>query len=623
MSPGGSIVPGDGSRGRSQGDNARPLAAPLARDEDGTLQSPVGSREGFSVAVTVGGLSNTRSEDITRHMVVMRNRQGLYVPVKRPARSLEMDRRGSLGDLVSFGQEATKRDEYDRWRQSYPCALGAFQGRLAERLRGKRIVLFTDYDGTLANIVREPENAFMSDHMRRALNLVSQLFPTAIVSGRARRKVEDFVGLDHLMYAGSHGLDIAAPTLDVTNGKRATRILSHTPGERFGPLMDKIFASLSAAVKDIKGSGVEHNKFAVSVHFRNCSPADYQRIQDVVEAELACHDGLRMSRGRKVLEVRPELQWDKGKALTYLMRLMGLDRDPHAVPIYLGDDRTDEDAFRAVTELSQDGFGVLVSTIAKDTGAKLSLRDPAEVERFLRLLAQWGMDGERNPWLTGEGLSISLSRVAEVTAETVDAVDHIPESEEIPPPIVGCDANVRTSEAGAAGPSGQGCDADKVVLWRPGPREPTKELARLVEADWRAQEEADDDLRTSKETAGVSSGRDSGAIHRSAGQPAVKALSSELYQLTVGGAPGTAGTVATAGDTEEGGLERQGSGLERRGSGQFRLSCTGRRSFAQEFPAGGHSSSAREDPTTPGSGLRRSSMTLGRRRDLEQHGPQI
>lgn len=116
----------------------------------------------------------------------------------------------------------------------------------------------------------------------------------------------------------------------------------------------------------------------------SCLPPPPQEVQ----AELEMHSGLRMSRGRKVLEVRPDLEWDKGRALTFLMQLMELDRDPDAVPIYLGDDRTDEDAFRAVADLSPLGFGILVSSVVKPTAARYTLRDPSEVERFLRALAQ-------------------------------------------------------------------------------------------------------------------------------------------------------------------------------------------------------------------------------------------
>ena len=80
-----------------------------------------------------------------------------------------------------------------------------------EKTSGKEVCVFLDYDGTLSPIVNDPEKAVMSEEMRQAVNKVSSRFKTSIISGRAVNKVKNFVQIDHLFYAGSHGLDIEGP----------------------------------------------------------------------------------------------------------------------------------------------------------------------------------------------------------------------------------------------------------------------------------------------------------------------------------------------------------------------------------------------------------------------------
>lgn len=100
--------------------------------------------------------------------------------------------------------------------------------RFLEKVSGKRVVVFLDYDGTLTPIVSNPDHAFMSPSMRGIVKEVGRLFPTAIISGRGRLKVEDFVQLDELFYAGSHGLDIKGPVVRAQILWRTRECLVHT-----------------------------------------------------------------------------------------------------------------------------------------------------------------------------------------------------------------------------------------------------------------------------------------------------------------------------------------------------------------------------------------------------------
>ena len=127
-----------------------------------------------------------------------------------------------LGCHIRTGSEWSIRTF--RWcvQAEHPCLLGCFDQFLSLASR-KRVVVFLDYDGTLTPIVSNPDLAVMSEAMRGTVKRVAQTFPTAIITGRGRRKVEDFVQLDELFYAGSHGLDIKGP---VVSCLLATLVLS-------------------------------------------------------------------------------------------------------------------------------------------------------------------------------------------------------------------------------------------------------------------------------------------------------------------------------------------------------------------------------------------------------------
>ncbi|UPQ97713.1 trehalose 6-phosphate phosphatase [Chloropicon primus] len=271
-----------------------------------------------------------------------------------------------------------------------PCALENFEDCLSEaKRRGTQVCVFLDYDGTLSPIVNDPDKAEMSEEMRRAVNRVSEKFRTSIISGRALEKVKNFVKLDHLYYAGSHGLDIegpAPPPKERDEGEDEPSV-SHRPPGLDIELVREVRHILEQKTKGIQGVTIEDNKFCCSVHFRNSSPdsiGDIEAIvRDVVEAK-----GLQMKKGRKVFEVRPQITWNKGHALSYLLNTVFKLADEESFPIYLGDDKTDEDAFAKIKEMGT-GCGILVSTVVKPTVASYSVREPRDVLAFLEKLAAW------------------------------------------------------------------------------------------------------------------------------------------------------------------------------------------------------------------------------------------
>eukprot|EP00775_Hariotina_reticulata_P009792 gene9792-9950_t len=190
--------------------------------------------------------------------------------------------------------------------------------------------------GTLTPIVNNPDNALLSPQMRDTVRQVAHLFPTAIISGRGRDK-------DDHSNATPHNFQAAA---------------------EFRPMIDQLYQDLCARLQDIPGASVEHNNFCVSAHFRNCASDSWQRVVLAVNDSVAAQPGqLHVTRGRKVLEIRPMSD---------------------VMPIYIGDDKTDEDAFHALQGHS--GIGILVSTRVKPTAAAFTVRDPDEVAAFLKML---------------------------------------------------------------------------------------------------------------------------------------------------------------------------------------------------------------------------------------------
>eukprot|EP01025_Chloroclados_australasicus_P035794 TRINITY_DN3641_c1_g1_i2.p3 TRINITY_DN3641_c1_g1~~TRINITY_DN3641_c1_g1_i2.p3 ORF type:complete len:283 (-),score=33.72 TRINITY_DN3641_c1_g1_i2:2541-3290(-) len=232
--------------------------------------------------------------------------------------------------------------------------------------------------------------------MRSTIAQTASLFPTAIISGRSLNKLTDFMQLNQLYYAGSHGMDIQGP--QQTNPDTNAPCVSFQPASRFLDLMNEVNQALQQSLSKIPGASVENNKYCVSAHFRNCDPDCWSDVAREVDKIARNNPELKVTKGRKVLEIRPKIDWDKGRALLHLINALHLSQyQDEILPIYLGDDTTDEDAFRALNTLKQ-GFGILVSSKAKPTAARYTLNDPSEVQSFLQRLVEWGQTSD-NAWI--------------------------------------------------------------------------------------------------------------------------------------------------------------------------------------------------------------------------------
>ncbi|XP_071722033.1 probable trehalose-phosphate phosphatase H, partial [Rutidosis leptorrhynchoides] len=224
--------------------------------------------------------------------------------------------------------------------------------------------------------------------MRRTVRKLAQCFPTAIVSGRCRDKVFNFVKLTELYYAGSHGMDIKGPEKGSKYRKDGEESVLCQPASEFLPMIDEVYKILVEKTKSTPGAKVENNKFCLSVHFRCVEENQWSELAKLVKSVLHEYPELKLTQGRKVLEIRPTIKWDKGKALEFLLESLGFANCSDVFPVYIGDDRTDEDAFKILRERGH-GFGILVSKFPKDTNASYSLQEPDEVMDFLQRLVRW------------------------------------------------------------------------------------------------------------------------------------------------------------------------------------------------------------------------------------------
>jgi trehalose 6-phosphate phosphatase len=262
-----------------------------------------------------------------------------------------------------------------------PDALRAGE-QFAARLAGRRPALFLDYDGVLTAIVDRPEDAVMTDSMRYVVQALAQRCSVCVVSGRDRPVVQQLMGVEDLVVAGSHGFDIWSPQGGT---------IGHDAATGFEDLISEVSNRLCAEVALMPGAVVEPKRASVAVHYRLADRQDQARISALVDELLEEYTGrLKVTPGKMVYEVQPKIDWHKGKAVLHLLQTLDLDAED-VVPLYLGDDITDEDAFRA---LAGRGIGIIVGNpddpevADRLTAAEFVLESTVEVEQFLDTLAR-------------------------------------------------------------------------------------------------------------------------------------------------------------------------------------------------------------------------------------------
>lgn len=276
--------------------------------------------------------------------------------------------------VVQNLQELDIEFKKEREPKDLPSALGNFQ-ELKDNYMQKKSFLFLDFDGTLAPIVEHHADAAISEEMRRLVKILAEHYPVAVISGRGMVDVMQRVGLPNLYYAGSHGYEISGPNEFFKENEEAQQVL---------PLFDEIEPILREQLQEIHGVDFERKKFTLAVHYRQVKQEDEQDVHHRIEKVLRDYPQLTRAGGKKVVEIRPNINWHKGKAVEFLKREISKEENPFS--IYVGDDVTDEDAFREVSN----GLGILVGDHDNRSYADYALKDLEEVKTFFRELIKAG-----------------------------------------------------------------------------------------------------------------------------------------------------------------------------------------------------------------------------------------
>ncbi len=217
----------------------------------------------------------------------------------------------------------------------------------------------------------EPSLAILSENMRDALRELAHHCRVSVVSGRDLEDVRKMVGLPDLAYVGSHGFEVLGPGEVTPDQERGLEYL---------PALDRTERELKTAVEVVKGAWVERKKFAMAVHYRSVDDGDVPRLEALFNEVAHRHPELKKMGGKKVFELRPNVDWDKGKVVLYLLDKLHMNGS-RVVPLYIGDDVTDEDAFRAIGDR---GITILVGDAGQTTRASHVLSDVGEVYTFLK-----------------------------------------------------------------------------------------------------------------------------------------------------------------------------------------------------------------------------------------------
>ncbi|MCG8431225.1 MAG: trehalose-phosphatase [Candidatus Omnitrophica bacterium] len=254
---------------------------------------------------------------------------------------------------------------------------------IEKKVKASELVLFLDYDGTLTPIVDKPEKAVIPAHTRKILKelVACGAGTVAVVSGRALADVKRAVGVNGIIYAGAHGMELSGPKL---------KFQKQVP-----PAYKKVYAALKSrlheGLKKFKGAFVEDKGTVLTVHYRLLNRRRETKLKTFFRETVLPHVAagqVCVKTGKKVLEVKPAMEWDKGKVVLWLLARKRFSSRHALLPVYIGDDVTDEDAFKA---LGSKGLTIFVGTRRKSHAAYY-LKSYAEVQVFLEWLLQLKCD---------------------------------------------------------------------------------------------------------------------------------------------------------------------------------------------------------------------------------------
>lgn len=255
------------------------------------------------------------------------------------------------------------------------------------RVGDREVALFVDFDGTLTDIVDDPKDAQLSESMRALLETCSKSFKVSVISGRDRVDVKQRVGIESVFYSGCHGLEISGPGCFHFEVEEVSKLL---------PRLEEATLLLTSKFSHISGVLIERKRYSTALHYRMVTGVPEERVEREALEALRGFGELRIKLGKKVIEILPNVNWDKSLAVEKISEILAID--PRlTVPIYIGDDTTDEDVFVAYR---RKGICMKVCDDEYLKNAHYALASPREVHRFLELLAR-EFAGEQKRWKPG------------------------------------------------------------------------------------------------------------------------------------------------------------------------------------------------------------------------------
>ena len=241
------------------------------------------------------------------------------------------------------------------------------------KLKNRLPVIFLDYDGTLVPIITNPDNSYLSQENFDLLSDIKNFCEIGIISGRNLDDVKNRINLNGITYMGNHGFEILDSSCNLFNQSHWLHFI---------PAIDQIELELNSSLKHIDDIKIERKKYSISVHYRELNYFDMSTLELIIERIISNYLLLKKTNGKKIFEIVPNIDWNKGKALLFLLNKLNL-KSNNIVPIYVGDDLTDETVFLSIRNI---GIGIVVGNDDRLTFASYSLKCPDEVQLFLKNL---------------------------------------------------------------------------------------------------------------------------------------------------------------------------------------------------------------------------------------------
>jgi trehalose-phosphatase len=236
----------------------------------------------------------------------------------------------------------------------------------------KYILLCLDFDGTITPIRPTPRQANLHHDQRQLLRKISHTksFIVGIISGRALKDIKKKIGVKGLVFVGNHGLEIAY---------RKQNFI-YPAAKRFISVIATVARQLTKKLTSIPQVVLEKKRLSLSLHYRLVKKEKMARLKElfsqIIKPYVAAHK-IKLTSGKKVWELRPPINWNKGKAIQWLVQRLRLKS---VFCIYVGDDETDEDAFQVVNRMH--GISIVVGK-KRNSCARYYLRSTTDVQRFL------------------------------------------------------------------------------------------------------------------------------------------------------------------------------------------------------------------------------------------------